>query len=209
MARRKIKFSSDELARVLVEITGPVDWATLFGRPGPVELDVGCGKGLFLVQATSRDPELNMLGIEWSGRYARAAAERVLKAGVQERVKIARADARHLIAQYIPSQSVRAVHVYFPDPWWKKRHKKRRLFTPEFVAQVARVLQREGQLHIATDVAEYFEVIRNLVGSQREFVEIPPPPPPAGSTDLDYLTHFERKYRLEGRPIYRVSYRRA
>lgn len=202
MPRRRRKLPPEELARVLVEITGPIDWALLFGRSGPVELDVGCGKGMYLVHATSRDPELNMLGIEWSNRYARAAAERVLKHGLENRVKIARADARHLIAQYVPSQSVRAVHVYFPDPWWKRKHKKRRLFTPEFVAQLARILIPGGHVHVATDVEEYFNVIRDVVGSSGAFTDIPPVELQEG----DYLTHFERKYRLEGRPIYRASY---
>ncbi len=208
MGRRRARFSDEELARVLVELTGPIDWALLFGNDNPVELDVGCGKGLFLVRAASERPEVNFLGIDWSGRYARASAERVLKAGVERNVRVTRADARFLLAECIPSSSVQAVHVYFPDPWWKKRHKKRRLFTPEFVAQVVRVLEPGGKLHVATDVAEYAEVIFTLLDETDALRRLPPPTPHEPTHDLDYLTHFERKYRKEGRPIFRGSYER-
>ncbi len=209
MGRRRRRFSDEELARVLVELTGPVDWAVLFGNENPVELDVGCGKGLFLVRAAAECPDVNFLGIDWSGRYARASAERVLKSGVERNARVTRADARFLLAECVPTASVQAVHVYFPDPWWKKRHKKRRLFTPEFVAQVVRVLKPHGRLHVATDVSEYADVIFELLNRTEGLRRLPPPVPHEPAHDLDYLTHFERKYRKEGRTIYRGSYERV
>ena len=209
MARRKRRFSDEDLAQVMVEISGPLNWPFLFGNPNPVELDVGCGKGLFLVRAGAAHPEVNYLGIDWSRRYARAAAERVLKAGLARNVRVTRADARFLFAECFPTASVQAVHVYFPDPWWKKRHKKRRLFTEAFVRDVLRVLQPEGKLHVATDVQEYATEIFRLLETADGLRRLPPPPPTQPTHDLDYLTHFERKYRLEGRAIYRASYARA
>jgi tRNA (guanine-N7-)-methyltransferase len=99
--------------------------------------------------------------------------------------------------------------VYFPDPWWKKRHKKRRVFCDPFVADAARALVPGGDLHVATDVEEYFGVIREVMAAHPEFAEQPPPAPNTPEHDLDYLSNFERKYRLEGRPIYRAHYRLA
>src|SRR5205823_2936197 len=98
---------------------------------------------------------------------------------------------------------------YFPDPWWKKRHKKRRVFDETFVAAVARALPPGGEFHMATDVAEYFGVMGQVMAAHPEFLPMPPPAPRSPAHDLDYLTNFERKYRIEGRPIYRASYRRA
>ena len=98
------------------------------------------------------------------------------------------------------------MHVYFPDPWWKKRHKKRRVFTDALVAQVERVLQPGGELHVASDVEEYFTLIRELIAASPRFRERPVPEPKDPEHELDYLTNFERKYRLEGRPIYRAIY---
>ncbi len=112
-----------------------------------------------------------------------------------------------MLARLVPDASVRAVHVYFPDPWWKKRHKKRRVFTAALLASVVRVLEPGGELHVATDVEEYFDVIRTLVAAEPRLVELTVPPCKEPEHDLDYLTNFERKFRIEGRAIYRASYK--
>ena len=114
-----------------------------------------------------------------------------------------------LLAGAVPSASVQAVHVYFPDPWWKQRHHKRRLFTPEFVAAVARALRPGGRLHFATDVEDYFQRAQQLLRAAPPLHELPPPDAKAPAHDLDYLTNFERKFRKQGKPIYRTCYERA
>src|SRR5262249_22457384 len=113
------------------------------------------------------------------------------------------------LERQVPAGSVRSVHVYFPDPWWKRRHKKRRVFTDSLVAAVVRCLQPDGGLHVATDVEEYFDVIRSLIRAEPRLAETPPGPVGEPEHDLDYLTSFERKFRIEGRPIFRVGYRRC
>jgi tRNA (guanine-N7-)-methyltransferase len=187
---------------------GPLDWAALFGDGRPVELEVGSGKGLFLANAAVRAPGHNFVGIELARKYALKAAERLARRSIPN-ARVLRGDARRLLAGHVAPASVVAVHIYFPDPWWKKRHRKRRVFCEPFVADVARVLVPGGDFHVATDVEEYFGVMRDLMAHHPEFAEQPPPEPTLPEHDLDYLTNFERKYRLEGRPIFRASYRLA
>ena len=181
-------------------------WREIFGNDDPVELEVGSGKGLFLANAATANPGHNFLGIELARKYARHAAERVAKRNLVN-VRVIAGDARLFLARYVPPSSLRTVHVYFPDPWWKARHKKRRVFGASLVADIERALVPGGELRVATDVLEYFGVIRSLVTSSPRFQEEPAPGPKTPEHELDYLTNFERKYRIEGRPIYQVHYR--
>src|SRR5262249_34868358 len=109
----------------------------------------------------------------------------------------------------LASGSVQAVHVYFPDPWWKKRHRKRRLFNEAFTTQCARVLRPGGNLLITSDVEEDFGIMKGLLAQLPGLKGLPTPPPHPAAHDLDYLTNLERKYRQEGRPIYRAAYERV
>lgn len=184
----------------------PLSWPSLFGDDRPVVVEIGSGKGLFLANAATARPDHGFFGIEIAKKYARVAAERIVKAGLTN-VRLWPADAGRLMERRVVPASLREVHVYFPDPWWKKRHKKRRVFNEALVASIARALTPGGELHVATDVEEYFGVIRELVATDPRFAEIAPPPLGDAQDDQDYLTNFERKYRIEGRPVYRVSYR--
>jgi tRNA (guanine-N7-)-methyltransferase len=182
-----------------------LDWEAVFGTSQPVELEVGSGKGLFLVNAAGQQPGHNFLGIEISRKYARLAAERAVKQSV-DNVRLWPGDARPVLEKMVPAGSLRAVHVYFPDPWWKQRHKKRRVFTESLVAGVVKGLEPSGTLHVATDVEEYFGVIQALVAAEPCLVELPPPEEKQPEHNLDYLTNFERKFRIEGRAIFRAAY---
>jgi tRNA (guanine-N7-)-methyltransferase len=184
----------------------PVSWPTIFGNDHPVELEIGSGKGLFLANAAMAQPGHNFLGIELAKKYARRASERVAKKDLAN-VRVLPWDAKRFMALHCPATSLHAVHVYFPDPWWKKRHKKRRVFAEPLVLDIERTLVADGELHVATDVEEYFGVIRDLMAAHPRFVERPSPDVKDPEHELDYLTNFERKYRIEGRPIYRAHYR--
>ncbi len=203
--------SVEELAPYLLpeikpgESATPIDWTTLFGNSNPVEIEVGFGKGMFLLSAATTRPDVNFFGIEIVRKYALYAATRFAIRKLAN-VKVACTDARTLLRDRVLPQSVQAVHVYFPDPWWKKRHHKRRLFTPDFVAGVDRILRHGGRFHVVTDVEEYFGIMKEIVARVPTLAAVAPPDPNEPRHDLDYLTNFERKFRKEGRPIYRAAF---
>jgi tRNA (guanine-N7-)-methyltransferase len=184
----------------------PIHWPELFGNDHPVELEIGSGKGLFLANAAQARPDRNFFGIEMAKKYARKAAERVAKLALGN-VRVLPGDALLFLNKYTPPSSLTAVHVYFPDPWWKARHKKRRVFAEPLIVDLERTLVPGGDLHVATDVEDYFRVIRALMATHPRFEVQPEPSPNTPEHDNDYLTNFERKYRIEGRPIHRAHYR--
>ena len=187
------------------DLPRPWEAARLFGRTAPLEIEVGSGKGLFLTAAAQSRPEVDFLGIEIARKFAEAVAARLARAGVTN-ARILNGDAQRLFAELLPDASLAAVHVYFPDPWWKKRHHKRRLMNERFVRDVERTLSPGGVLHFWTDVAEYFQASLELIarstslGPPRDVPERPP------EHDLDYRTHFERRMRLHGAPVYRAEF---
>jgi len=191
----------------LADCDGPLDWSSFFGNDNPVELDVGSGRGLFLLNAATSRPQTNFLGLELDYKEGRRAARRLLKRELTN-ARVLGGDARIALAKLIPHQSVAAVHVYFPDPWWKRKHKKRRLFTDEFVDLAADALRPGGCLNSWTDVEEYFEVIRALMDHHPAFEVLPAAPEKDPEHDLDYQTSFERKKRKLGSTIYRGLWRK-
>ncbi len=186
----------------LLEPAPPIDFRALFGNDRPVEIEVGFGKGLFLLTQCQARLDTNFFGIEIERKYTLLTATRMAQLQLRN-VKLACTDARWLLKERIAEASVSAVHVYFPDPWWKTRHRKRKLFTSAFAEQCVRVMRGGGRLHFATDVADYYaDTIEMLKGIEM----LRALPAPAG--DAEYLTNFERKYRHEGRVIYRALYQR-
>jgi len=177
--------------------------ATLFPVTAPVELEVGSGKGLFLSSASASRPERNFLGVEVAAGYARLCAGRLAAAGATN-ARIIHGDATVLVRDRLPDACLAAVHVYFPDPWWKARHRKRRVLTEPFFRACGRTLVAGGTLHAWTDVEEYFHealeaaAATGLYEAAREEPEIAP------THDLDYRTHFERRTRLAGAPVWRA-----
>jgi tRNA (guanine-N7-)-methyltransferase len=186
----------------------PLDWRDIFGNDRPVELEVGFGKGLFVLTAAQAHPDINFAGVEIVRKYQLFTATRLAKRGLRN-VRVACADVLQFLPRCVAAESLQVVHVYFPDPWWKKRHHKRRIFTSEFVAECVRVLRPGGQLSAATDVEEYAQVMAGVLAAQPALRPLPPPSEQAPSHDLDYLTNFERKFRKQGKPIFRMRCERS
>ncbi|MHC4286362.1 MAG: tRNA (guanosine(46)-N7)-methyltransferase TrmB [Planctomycetota bacterium] len=147
------------------DLDGKIDFARIFGRSGAVHIEIGTGKAAFLLNEAKAGPDANFFGIERARRYYRYAVDRIGRWGMTN-VRIMRTDAVHFLTEFIPDNSVDFFHIYFPDPWPKKRHHKRRLLCPANLEQLIRALKTDGQLKIATDHAEYFEQIRKLTAGR-------------------------------------------
>lgn len=171
----------------------------------PIQLEIGSGKGLFLTNAASRTSDHFFIGLELATKYAREAQAKIERLKIDNAAFIA-SDATRVIATEVPDESVVAVHVYFPDPWWKAKHKKRRVLSDETIVHIQRVLKPKGQLHFWTDVLDYYEIaVPRIV----ELTKLCGPfyvPEPTATHSMDYRTHFERRTRLNGLPVYRARF---
>ena len=193
--------------KTLDQLPNPWNVETLFGRRAPLEVEVGSGKGLFLSNAAATRPDHDFLGIEIGEKYAQFAAAALVKRALNNAVMV-HGDALRLFREFLPDDSLAAVHVYFPDPWWKKRHKKRRVLSGPFVRDVRRTLLPGGSLHFWTDVEEYFQTTVKLLAAATDLegpLGVPETPP---THDMDYRTHFERRTRQHGEAVYRAEFRK-
>src|SRR3954468_13541420 len=128
----------------------PLNFAELFGNDHPVELEIGIGKGTFITEQAKARPDVNFLGIEWARWFWRYSSDR-LRRGQCLNARTVRAEASYFLTEFVPPESVSVLHVYFPDPWPKARHHKRRLIQPKFVPVMARILRPGGRVQIVTD----------------------------------------------------------
>jgi tRNA (guanine-N7-)-methyltransferase len=180
----------------------------LFPNRHPFELEIGSGKGRFLLERAAKHPERNFLGIDYAWRFLREGHQRVAQRGLTN-LRFYKAEGGDVVNHLIPDESVEIFHIYFPDPWPKRQQRKRRLLTPDFFELLHRRLQPGGRLELATDNFEY------LIFFKKALVE-------AGDTlwsgvresrnerllDPEILTHFEAKYRRQGRLLYYIELRK-
>lgn len=175
----------------------PLDWRQVFANERPVEIDVGCGKGAFLLWAAQARPESNFLGIERLLMRLRKVDKKLQRHGLSN-ARLIRIEASYLIAHIIPSASVTAYHIFFPDPWPKRRHRGHRLFNPVFVRELHRTLRPDGAVNVATDHAEYFEQIELVMTESGVFTRAV-----TESLPEEAQTDFEREFLDAGKPICR------
>ncbi|MCA9208116.1 MAG: tRNA (guanosine(46)-N7)-methyltransferase TrmB [Planctomycetales bacterium] len=188
--------------RKLDQLPTPFDPAEFFGRAAPLELEMGSGKGWFLTQSALRHPDRNFVGVEYAKKYAYFCASRLAKFGLTNALMID-GDGLRLFHEFYPARIADRVHVYFPDPWWKKRHRKRRVLNESFLQDAFRVLKPAGRLVFWTDVQEYFDTSLELIAATTQF-SLPIPVEEPGPEE--FRTHFERRKRMIGETIYRAEF---
>ena len=164
----------------------------------PLEVEVGSGKGHFLLAAAQTHPNHNFLGIEVAHKYAAYCAAKLIKENISNAVMIS-GDAVTLFRERFEADSLAAVHVYFPDPWWKKRHRKRRVMRMDLIRRVEACLIPGGKLHFWTDVEEYFQTTLEMMAAE----SILKGPWEPEVEENAWRTHFERRTLEEGKPVFR------
>ncbi|MCY3739621.1 MAG: tRNA (guanosine(46)-N7)-methyltransferase TrmB [Candidatus Poribacteria bacterium] len=201
----------------LNEVAAPIDWEILFRNAHPVEIEIGFGKGRFLLEASKRHPKVNYVGVERAQKYVELTRERFEKyirhfgvdraSGMFSNVRLAWTDANYFLTRYVAAASVQAYHIYFPDPWPRKRQQKRRIFrNQDFLEALTRTLSSDhGRLYVVTDYETYFQEIQERLTDLSALHPIDV----ALKPDRDIATNFETKYILEGRPIYRAVYEKV
>jgi tRNA (guanine-N7-)-methyltransferase len=184
----------------LAGLGAPLPLDRLVPGEGDWEVEIGFGKGRYLLRRCQESPEMRFLGIELAAEYWQQFVERARKRGITNWVAL-RGEALYLISAALPAAFAAVVHVYFPDPWPKARHHKRRLFDPETLDLVLGLVRPGGRLLFASDFLEYGERVREILegypGIRVERQE--------DVWDDGPRTNYEAKYIAEGRPILRLE----
>jgi len=179
----------------------PLD--TMFPSLQPVEIDIGCGKGGFLLARAQAHPEVNLIGIERMLKRVRKVDGKLLRSGLSN-VRLLREECMHAVSTMFPSASVQTAYLFFSDPWPKRRHHRRRLVSEPFVDALSSALKSGGHVHVMTDHLEYFEMIRGMFSKHLSYIPVAFPDFP-----MEERTDFERVFEKEKKPIGRCSFRRS
>jgi tRNA (guanine-N7-)-methyltransferase len=184
----------------LRSIVEPLALQELFPSPQPLEVELGCGDASFLVELAQRHPERNFIGVErLLGRISKLD-RKGRRAGLAN-LRGVRIESTYFLQYLLPPRSAAAIHIYFPDPWPKKRHHKNRLISPGFPALAANALVPGGKIFLRTDDAPYFLQMNEVFAADTRFQKIETPNDLAG-----LLTDFEKDFRAKGIETRRVAY---
>ncbi len=176
-----------------------LDFAEVFGNRNRVVVEIGSGKGRFLIASATEQPDISFIGIEKSLHYFRVMRDRMTRRGLRN-ARLINHDAFLVFQKMFDDKSISEIHIYFPDPWPKRREQKRRIMRPEMLEEMRRVLAEGGSGIYVTDHREYFDAAAPLIAQFfRVETRIPGPDEPA-------RTNYEAKYRAEGREIYEVRF---
>jgi tRNA (guanine-N7-)-methyltransferase len=175
---------------------------TIFAKSQPLEVEIGAGDGSFLIAYARAHPELNLIGLERLLGRLRKIDRKARRAGL-ENVRLLRLEASYFVEYMLPAESARAFHIYFPDPWPKRRHWKNRLINDEFVRSLHQALESKGVVYLRTDDKPYFSQMLEVFGRHAEFEKIETPP-----ALLETVTDFERNFHLRGVATNHATYRK-
>jgi tRNA (guanine-N7-)-methyltransferase len=187
----------------LCSIVKPLDLAELFPKPQSLEIELGCGDASFLVEYARRQPDRNFIGVErLLGRLRKL--DRKGRRAALTNLRGVQIESSYFLKYLLPPRSASALHIYFPDPWPKKRHRKNRLINESFPQLAGTTLVPGGVVYLRTDDEDYFAQMTGVFGTSREFHRIEMPPELA-----ELLTDFEREFRARGIQTLRAAYRAA
>ena len=186
----------------LASIIDRLDEQTLFAQKQPLEVEIGAGDGSFLANYAAANPRHNFIGIERLLGRLRKIDRKGRRAGLQN-LALLRIEAAYFIEYLLPSNAVQAIHIYFPDPWPKKKHRRHRLIAARFPEIARQVLVPDGTVYLRTDDADYFAQMQEVFASALDsFDPIATPPELAAFT-----TDFERSFNARGIATLRAAYR--
>ena len=191
----------DALLHDFQSITEPLSLEELFPLPQPFELEIGCGDGGFLFERAQAHPERNFLGIERLLGRVRKLSKKGLREGLTN-LRLLRIEARYVLEYLLPEHAFEALHIYFPDPWPKDRHRRHRLINETFPPLARRILRQKGVIYLRTDDPVYFGQMQETFQDLKDFAVETTPGEIASIT-----TEFERQWLDQGRHIHRAAYR--
>jgi tRNA (guanine-N7-)-methyltransferase len=176
-----------------------------------VEVELGPGRGWFLVERAEAEPRAGLVGLEIRRKWAAIVDARLAARGLGARARAFAEDARFALPRLTPDASVRRFFVHFPDPWWKKRHAKRILVQGGFLDEIARLLEPGGELFVQTDVEERAEGYEQLASLDPRFVPAGDVPGSPHLADNPYGARSPRERRAiaDGLPVHRMRWRRG
>lgn len=180
----------------------PLDFVSIYGNRAPLEVDLGCGDGLFLAAAAASNPARNFLGIERMPGRVRSACRKI-EVGRLINARILQLEISYAVRHLFPAASVAVFHLMFPDPWPKRRHSPRRVVTKDFLTAIRRALASDGKLRITTDQPDYFREIERLAACSPGFDRI------SDRTRPESVSTFEKRFRQDGLEIHRLVLRKV
>jgi len=197
---------SEPAGRAFTELLTPPDWTSVFGRPGPLELELGSGAGGFALAYAALHPEVNYVAIEWRKKYARELEYRAGTSGLLN-LRVVEADARVVVPRLFGQDSLAAVHFQFPDPWWKRAHHKRQLLSEDFTRVLFTRLSPGALFDLRTDVEDRARAMLATL----EAAGFQNPLGAGAFHPLDATeptSSRERRYLVSGEPVYRARLRK-
>lgn len=180
------------------------------GSHGPIEIEIGPGRGGFLFERLAAAPEVRLIGLEIRLKWAQIVDERLARQGHRPRARVFAEDAREVLPRLRPAAAVATIFVHFPDPWWKKRHTKRRVLGASLFDEAARLLAEGGELFIQTDVPDRADDYARALDAHPSFEPFGDAPGSARLSDNPYGARSPREHRAiaDGLPVERLRYRR-